>query len=85
MIKFVDGAKYWYRYWSTWLVTFGTAVVGFTPELMDIYRNLPVEVQATFPEEWLRYFGLTLVVLSVPAKLIRQTKLHDKVNRDREL
>lgn len=80
MIKFVAGAKYWYRYWSTWLVTVGSSIVAFAPELVDIYRNLPVEIQATFPEEWLRYFGLTLVALSIPAKLIRQQKLHEKVH-----
>lgn len=79
MIKLVQGAKYWYAMVSTWLVAAGSAVIGFTPELMDIYRSLPIEVQSTFPDEWLRYFGLTLVMFSIPAKLIRQNKLYNKV------
>jgi hypothetical protein len=47
---------------------------------VDIWRTLPVEVQASFPVEWVRYFGLTLVIASIPAKLVRQQSLYDKVN-----
>jgi len=39
-------------------------------------------VQASFPVEWIRAFGLSLVIASIPAKLIRQRKLYEQAQDD---
>lgn len=81
-MELVKGWQYWWRTWSTWLVTAGSSVVAFAPELMEIWRSLPMEVQASFPVEWIRYFGVTLVLASIPAKLVRQRKLYEQAQDD---
>jgi len=81
-MELVSGWKTWWKQWSTWLVALGSSVVGFAPELIEIWRSLPMEVQASFPVEWIRYFGVTLVLASIPAKLIRQQKLYAQVQNE---
>ncbi len=81
-IQLIEGWKTFARWWSTWLITAGSAIVAFTPELMEIWRSLPPEVQATMPESWLRYAGVVIVLLSIPAKLVRQQKVYDSVRGD---
>jgi len=34
------------------------------------------------PESWLRYAGVAIVLLSIPAKLVRQQKVYDSVRGD---
>lgn len=78
----VNGWNTFARWWSTWLITTGSAIVAFTPELMEIWRSLPPEVQVAMPESWLRYAGVVIVLLSIPAKLVRQQKVYDSVRGD---
>lgn len=81
-MELVTGWQYWWRTWSTWLVTAGSSIVMFAPELIEIWRSLPIEVQASFPVEWVRAFGLSLIIASVPAKIIRQKKLYEQTLYD---
>lgn len=81
-MELISGWKTWWKQISTWLVAIGSSVVAFAPELMEIWRSLPMEVQASFPVEWIRYFGVTLVLASIPAKLVRQRKLYEQAQDD---
>lgn len=78
-IQLIEGWNTFARWWSTWLITTGSAIVAFTPELMEIWRSLPPEVQVAMPESWLRYAGVTIVLLSIPAKLVRQPRVYNDV------
>lgn len=81
-IELVDGWQYWYRQWSTWLVGIGLSIITFTPELVEalkhVWENTPRDLKTHFHPEFVKYFGYTLTGLSVPAKLIRQRKLHER-------
>jgi|GEM_PF-2381101 len=81
-MELISGWKTWWKQISTWLVAIGSSVVMFAPELIEIWRSLPIEVQASFPVEWIRAFGLSLVIASIPAKLIRQRKLYEQAQDD---
>lgn len=81
-MELISGWKTWWKQWSTWLVTAGSSIAMFAPELIEIWRSLPIEVQASFPVEWIRAFGLSLVIASIPAKLIRQRKLYEQAQDD---
>lgn len=80
MITLVDGWRTWWRQWSTWLTTIGAAIVTASPDLAQAWRDLPPELQAAVPAEWVKYIGVLLVVSSVPAKMIRQHALYEQVN-----
>lgn len=86
-IQLINGWRTWWRQWSTWLATIGVTILSFTPELAEalshVWINLPMDVKTTFPPEWVRFFGITLTILSIPAKLIRQRKLHEIAERDK--
>lgn len=81
-MELVNGWKTFWRQWSTWLVTAGSSIVMFAPELIEIWKSLPMEITASFPIEWVRAFGLSLVIASVPAKLIRQKNLYERVQNE---
>jgi hypothetical protein len=81
-MELISGWRTWPKQVSTWLVAAGSSVVAFAPELMEIWRSLPIKVQASFPVEWIRYFGITLVLASIPAKLVRQKKLYAQAQDD---
>jgi len=81
-MELISGWKTWWKQISTWLVAIGSSVVMFAPELIEIWKSLPIEVQASFPVEWIRAFGLSLVIASIPAKLIRQRKLYEQAQDD---
>ncbi len=81
-MELISGWRTWWKQISTWMVAAGSSIVAFAPELMEIWRSLPMEVQASFPVEWIRAFGLSLVIASIPAKLIRQRKLYEQAQDD---
>lgn len=81
-MELIAGWRTWWKQISTWLVAAGSSVVAFAPELMEIWRSLPIEVQTSFPAEWIRYFGITLVLASIPAKLVRQPGLYRQAQED---
>lgn len=78
----VKGWRTWYRQWSTWLAAIGAAILSFTPELAEalnhVWVHLPLDIKDTFTPEGVRYFGITLTILSVPAKLVRQRRLYER-------
>src|SRR5699024_4125311 len=84
-IELVDGWEYSWRQWSTWLVGIGLSIITFTPELVEVlkhvWENTPRDLKTHFHPEFIKYFGYVLTGLSVPAKLIRQRKLHERVER----
>lgn len=69
-----------HRWWSTWLVAIGSSIAAFAPELSQgliyVWVNLPVDIKATFPDEWVRIAGATIAILAIPASLVRQRKPH---------
>ncbi|WP_396957166.1 hypothetical protein [Nitrosomonas sp.] len=81
-MELIAGWRTWWKQISTWLVAAGSSVVAFAPELMEIWRSLPIEVQTSFPVEWIRAFGIALVLASIPAKLVRQQGLYEQAQED---
>lgn len=74
-MELVKGWKTWWKQWSTWLVSIGTSVLAFTPELMYLWNDLPYDIKMAFPPEYIRYFGYILIIAAIPAKQIRQKNL----------
>lgn len=85
-IELVSGWRTWWRQYSTWLAGVGSSLVLLAPELAEVlnyvWQNLPLDIKDSFPAEWVRYFGIALVFISIPAKYVRQRKLAAAARRD---
>ena len=84
-VELVGYAKYWYKHVSTWLIGAGTAVVGLAPDLhsllvqiMGYWITLPDEIRAAMDISYIRYFGMAITILAIPAKYVVQKSLPQK-------
>lgn len=79
----INGWKTFWRWWSTWLVAIGSSIAAFAPEiseaLLHAWSILPIDIRDSFPPEWVRYAGAAIAFLAIPAKLVRQSKVHADV------
>lgn len=81
-MELVKGWKTWWKQWSTWLVSVGASVAAFAPELLYMWNDLPIDIKAAFPVEYVRFFGYILIIASIPARQIRQKKLYTAVQEE---
>lgn len=86
-ITLVKGWKTWWKQWSTWLVTISLALLGWTPEISEAlnyaWHYIPVDLKATFSTETLKWAGYIIGAISIPAKLVRQKRLHEQAEEDK--
>ena len=78
-MELVKGWETAWRWVSNWLTVAGSFLITLAPELALAFQQLPDEFKAAIPEDWLRWAGVALVLLSVPARLVRQQKLYAQV------
>ena len=80
MIKLIDDAKDWRKFWSVKLAFIGGALLTLAElgpgYLASAWAALPVEFQDAVPENIVKYMGLAFVFLSPVARAIKQEKLH---------
>jgi H+/Cl- antiporter ClcA len=78
-LELVDDWKNWKKEWSTWLAGIGAAIVGVfiaaPSTLLDLWNMLPFDIKSSIPPQYLQLIGLALVIISIPAKIIKQKKL----------
>ena len=74
--------KCWYRWWSNQLVVIGSLLVSLAPDIstyimwvVNAYGELPMGIQLAFPEGMVRNVGIVVILLSIPAKFVKQKKL----------
>lgn len=74
--------KCWYKWWSNQLVIIGTLLVSLAPEVsmyaMEIartYDQLPMGVQLVLPESLIRGIGIVIIIVSIPARVVKQKRL----------
>jgi len=84
--KLIPQARYWYKFISTQLTLIGTTLIGFAPDIhqwllyaLSQYTNLPVVIQQEFNSALIQGFGISLVLLSIPARLVTQKSVDDKI------
>lgn len=80
----VNGWKTWWRQYSTWLLAVGSTAATFAPELSEVliyvWSIIPMDIKVVFDPQVVKYTGYAIAILAIPAKLIRQPKLHEEVN-----
>ena len=69
-MKSVPEAKNWWRMFSVQAMMLAGALQG-------AWAFIPLEMQETIPEAWLRGLTIVLLVLGVVGRLVYQPKVHD--------
>lgn len=84
----VKGWRTFLRWWSTWLVLIGSSAAAFAPQLSEAlvyaWQIVPVDIKSTFPPEVVKWAGYAIALAGIPAKLVRQRKLHEIAEREPE-
>lgn len=85
-IELVDNWKKWHKFWSVRLGLMGAAITtGFlaAPDAaIQVWAVLPGEVKATFPPDFVKYFGIFLIAIGSFARIVKQNKVHDNATQD---
>ena len=69
-MKRVPEARNWWRMFSVQAMMLAGALQG-------AWAFIPLEMQETIPEDWLRGLTIVLLVLGVVGRLVYQPKVHD--------
>lgn len=77
--RLVEDARAWHKFWS---VRFSAAAAMVTAFLtlcpqwaLDAWNSLPGEVKSLLPERYLTMIGVTLMVMSIIARVVRQSSV----------
>lgn len=81
-IEFVHHANLLFRTWSVWLASLGSAlsawVQSFPDAAMRAWQQLPPEVKAIIPQNYLGMIGAFMVAMAVIAQFVRQNSLAEQ-------
>lgn len=82
-MKLIQGWKKWHKFWSTRIGLAGTAVTTFliaNPDIANIlWQNLPAEIKASIPPQYMPLIGVAIFVVSLVAKFVAQPKLQEQI------
>lgn len=78
----VSNWRCWWKWASNRLTAIGVLITTFSPDIyngllqvMSAYSQLPDSVQVLFNQDMVKYVGLFLIILSIPARITVQKKL----------
>lgn len=78
-LRLIEQWRSFWRMWSLRFTALGTALLGWITVSPDVitsaWNSLPDEIKAYIPQEYLMYVTLTLFVLGMVSRLIKQEKL----------
>lgn len=76
-----DWRNFW-RFWSVRLGVIGSALTGylvaFPDQALQAWAMLPADLKAYLPERYMPLVGVAIFVLSMIARVIKQSKLQPK-------
>lgn len=82
-LELIEGWHKWYRLWSIRLGLVGTAITAWflaAPDAaLSVWAIMPEDVKAVFPPDFVKYFGVGLLVLGTFARMVKQNKLREEV------
>ena len=73
----IDNWKKAWRFWSLRLQAAGIILLAFPELLINAWIFLPAELKSMLPAEYASIVGITLIVLGMIARLIKQRKLDE--------
>lgn len=86
-IRLIENWQVWWRLWSIRLGAIGAALMAYLTASPDAaitaWAMLPSEFKDVLPPDYLKYIGLSMFVLSLFARVVKQEKLPE-VNKDEQ-
>lgn len=86
-IEFVEGARNWYKWWSTWLQGAAAALLVYLEQVPDaaisVWNALPADLKAFVPQNVAYYFVVALSLAAIIAKTIKQRRLEQQLEAER--
>jgi len=78
-MKLIEQWRSFWRMWSLRFTALGTVLLGLitaSPDIITLaWANLPVEMKAYIPEQYLMYITIALFVLGMVSRIIKQEKI----------
>ena len=78
-MKLIEQWRSFWRMWSLRFTALGTALLGWITLSPDIiiaaWANLPDEIKAYIPQQYLMYITIGLFVLGMVSRLIKQESI----------
>jgi hypothetical protein len=78
-LRLIENWRDFWRFWSVRLGIVGSAVAGwliaFPDHALQAWLLLPPDLKAVLPEEHMPLFGVGIFVLSLLARVLKQSKL----------
>lgn len=78
-LEFIEDWRDFWRFWSVRLGVIGSALTGFLiafpDQALQAWLLLPADLKAYLPERYMPLVGVAIFVLSLIARVIKQSKL----------
>lgn len=78
-MKLIPNWRQWWRLWSTWFqgaaALFFTYITAVPDATIQIWLILPADIRASIHPDYVQYAGISLIVLGIIARLVKQPKL----------
>lgn len=85
-LRLIDHAKLVHKQWSFIFTSIGTVLYGWAliaPDaVITLWNSLPLEVQHLVPEQYAPFIPLTLFILGLFSKYVKQRKLDELKAKD---
>lgn len=82
-LRLIEGWQWWYKFWSVRLGAVGAALTTFLIAYPDfattVWLNLPSEIKATIPPQYMPLIGVVISICGIIAKFVVQRKLKEKI------
>lgn len=81
-LELIEDWRNFWRFWSVRLGVIGSALTGFLvvfpDQALQAWALLPADLKAYLPEKYMPLVGVAIFVLSMIARVIKQSKLQPK-------
>lgn len=81
-LKLISDIGLFFHFWSVRLDLIGVAVSGFIiaypNAAIDAWNQFPPDLKAAIPQHWINVISIVLLVASLTARGMKQTKLESK-------
>ena len=81
MMKLIDEAKHWWKFWSIRLNALGALLMLYSLPVADWWHNNAAQYLPNMNQSTVQYTGLGLLVFGQVARVIKQGNIGEQENK----